>query len=222
MLTGLITLPLRLGLRSAQFALTVSGRAVGVAWSAVETFMPGHGGSAPQHAAERPFPRERESAETSNGHANGTAPVDAPVEDDAPARDPRAEFELGDPRVLSREAPPEPEVRASDDLPDAAVSEVPSAPEHLDTELTLVESFAEAGAEDGAGAQIRIEEPWEGYGELPANDVIARLKQATAVELAGVQLFEASSKQRTTVLNAVERQLKARTASAERSTGNQG
>ena len=220
MLSGLITLPLRLGVRSVGLVLSISERAVGVAWGAVEIFVPGHGGTAPQHA-ERPFSREREPAETSDGQANGSAPVDAQVEDDAPLLDPRAEFELGDPRVASREAPPEPEVREPADLPDAAVSEVP-APEHLDAEVTLVESFAEAGAEDGAGAQIRIEEPWAGYGELAANDVIARLEQATAEELAAIQLFEASSKQRTTVLDAAERQLKARAASAERSTGNQG
>ena len=64
--------------------------------------------------------------------------------------------------------------------PPTAAPDAAAAPEHIDTEATLVESFAEPGAEDGAGAQIRIEEPWEGYGELSAADVIARLEQASA------------------------------------------
>jgi hypothetical protein len=220
--TGLITLPLRLGFRGARLALSVSERAVGLAWNAVETFVPGHGGGT-AHTAERPFPRERDHAESSNGRANGGAPDEGfPRRDGEPVRDPRADFELGDPRVPSREAPPEPEVREAPEPAGETVAEAPAAPGHVDVEATLVESFAESGAEDGAGAQIRIEEPWGGYGELTANDVIARLEQATAEELAAVQLFEASSKQRTTVLNAVERQLRARTAGAQRATGNPG
>jgi hypothetical protein len=187
----------------------------------VESLVPGRdsGSSASSEAreAQRPFPREREH-ESSNGQAA----------DSGVARDPRAEFELGDPRVPSREAPPEPEVREPVDEPAGATAAGAQAPEaageadHIDTDATLVESFAEPGAEDGAGAQIRIEEPWEGYGDLNAADVIGRLEQASPAELAAVELFEAATKQRTTVLSAAERQLKARTADAQQSSGSPG
>jgi hypothetical protein len=48
----------------------------------------------------------------------------------------------------------------------------------------LVEAVAEPGAEDGAGAQVRVAEPWDGYGGLRAADVIECLGEASAEELA--------------------------------------
>jgi len=71
-----------------------------------------------------------------------------------------------------------------------------------------VESFSEPGAEDGAGAQITVDEPWEGYAQLKAADVIARTRTATAAELAAIQLYEGLNRKRATVLAAVERELK--------------
>jgi hypothetical protein len=71
-----------------------------------------------------------------------------------------------------------------------------------------VQESAEPGAEDGAGAQIRIDEPWPGYRSLKARDVIARLPSATREELAAVELFELAHANRKSVVVAAQRALK--------------
>jgi hypothetical protein len=81
-------------------------------------------------------------------------------------------------------------------------------PVHVSEEPALVEEFAEPGAEDGAGPEIHVEEPWDGYGEMNAKQVLARLGSATPAELAAVQLYEGSHRRRQTILNAVQRELR--------------
>jgi hypothetical protein len=76
----------------------------------------------------------------------------------------------------------------------------------------VVEEVAEPGAEDGAGAQVRIAEPWDGYRELRAADVIDRLAEASREELAAIELYELSSRKRRTVIAAARRQLRRRSA----------
>jgi hypothetical protein len=83
----------------------------------------------------------------------------------------------------------------------------PVVPAHIDDEDELVEEVAEPGAEDGAGAQVRIAEPWDGYRKLRAADVIDHLAAATAAELAAIELFELSSRRRRTVIAAARREL---------------
>ncbi len=99
-------------------------------------------------------------------------------------------------------APPAPPT-ASPPTPPA-----PPAPAHVSTEPELVEEVAEPGAEDGAGAQIRIREPWPGYRSLKARDVVARLPSATREELAAVELFELAHANRKSVVVAAQRALK--------------
>ena len=53
-------------------------------------------------------------------------------------------------------------------------------PTHVSEEPTLVEELAEPGAEDGAGAELHIREPWEGYRHMTAREVTARLRGASA------------------------------------------
>jgi hypothetical protein len=77
-----------------------------------------------------------------------------------------------------------------------------------DAEPELVAEFAEPGAEEGAGPELRIREPWDGYGQLDADAVIDRIAVAGGAELALVALYEQAHKQRQTVLEAVERRLK--------------
>jgi hypothetical protein len=86
----------------------------------------------------------------------------------------------------------------------------PPSPAHVSEEPTLVEEFAEAGAENGAGAQVHIAEPWDGYAHMNAQDIIARLSHADAAELAAVQLYEAAHRSRATVMTVVERELRAK------------
>jgi hypothetical protein len=78
----------------------------------------------------------------------------------------------------------------------------PAEPIHIDTEDELVAEFAEAGAEDGAGPEIEVAEPWPGYAKLTASDVIDRLEAASEAERAVVALYERGHKKRKTVLAA--------------------
>jgi hypothetical protein len=81
-------------------------------------------------------------------------------------------------------------------------------PVHVSEEPELVRESAEPGAEDGAGAQLTVAEPWNGYARMNAREVIARARQASPAELAAVRLYESRHRSRQTVLAAVDRQLK--------------
>jgi hypothetical protein len=67
---------------------------------------------------------------------------------------------------------------------------------------------ADPGAEEGAGAQIHIAEPWQGYAELKAADVVDQLAGRDQAELAAVELYEASHRNRQTVIDAAKRELR--------------
>src|SRR3954463_15602364 len=54
---------------------------------------------------------------------------------------------------------------------------------------------------------LRGDEPWPGYDELNASDVVSALSDATDERLESVRTYERSHKDRATVLNAAERQL---------------
>ncbi len=70
--------------------------------------------------------------------------------------------------------------------------------------------LAEPGAEDGAGAEVHIREPWRGYRDMRAPEVTNRLANMSAAELAAVELYETSNRARQSILNAVARQLRSR------------
>ncbi len=91
-----------------------------------------------------------------------------------------------------------------------------AAPAHVSEDAELVESFAEPGAEDGAGAAVHVEEPWKGYRHMTANEIVARLAHASREELATVELYERLHRRRRTVLAAAERDLRRATAAASR------
>jgi len=74
--------------------------------------------------------------------------------------------------------------------------------------LELVAEVAEPGAEDGAGAQVRIAEPWEGYRRMAAADIIGHLASASREELATVELYELAGRRRKSVVAAAQRALK--------------
>jgi hypothetical protein len=108
--------------------------------------------------------------------------------------------------------------------PDAAPPAPPPAPatarsapppasdpetEHVDREAVLVAEYADPGAEDGPGASLHVEEPWDGYGEQTAKDVIARLADESPATLAVARLYEASHRDRVTVLDEIDRRLEA-------------
>jgi hypothetical protein len=110
--------------------------------------------------------------------------------------------------------PPPAEVYAESTPVTAAAPSTPEAPTlsaepvHVSEEPTVVEEFAEPGAEDGAGAEVNIAEPWEAYTRMGAKDVISRLADASPAELAAVQLYESANKKRETVIAAAARELR--------------
>ena len=124
-----------------------------------------------------------------------------------------------------RQAPPpapapgraqSPEPAAAAPVPTPAAAAEPVAPEpdepnedHVSREAVVVAESADAGAEDGAGAQIRIGEPWEGYGKLTAKEVNGRLATASPESLAVARLYEAANRNRVTVLKEIDRRMAA-------------
>jgi hypothetical protein len=92
--------------------------------------------------------------------------------------------------------------------PDAPVAEdTPPEPAHVDEEPELVAEIAEEGAEEGAGAEVTVEEPWPGYNEMTAADIEDRLVAEEETVVAAVRLYEASRKGRASVLEAASRKM---------------
>jgi hypothetical protein len=189
----LIGIPLRIGRRGAGLAVnaTVGVAQSGLSWVAhlagavLDRDKPDMDVDGTEHRREpeRPGPGRRTPAQRP---AAGDAP--APAEAAAPSSEARAVQDAGARAAAAEPAPEE-------------------LPAHVSEEPVLVDEVAEAGAEDGAGAQIRIEEPWEGYREMTAADVIDRINGADAAVLAAVELYEISARRRRTVVDAVRREL---------------
>lgn len=113
--------------------------------------------------------------------------------------------ERSEARTVVMDPPRVPPIRERQSPPAAAE---PPTPAHVSAEPELVSESADAGAEEGAGAQIRIAEPWEGYRAMKAADVIDRLSTATKEELAAVELYEVAGRNRKSVVAAAQRALK--------------
>jgi hypothetical protein len=82
------------------------------------------------------------------------------------------------------------------------VPPAPPEPTHVSEEPVLVAEVAEEGAEEGAGPETRVLEPWPGYGRMTAAEIVGRLRGETAEVAAAVSLYEASRKGRRSVLEA--------------------
>jgi hypothetical protein len=90
--------------------------------------------------------------------------------------------------------------------PEPAAAPAPAAePAHVDEEPELVAETAETGAEDGAGAEVGVDEPWPGYDEMTAPDIEERLQAEGPEAAAAVSLYEASRKGRASILEAASR-----------------
>jgi hypothetical protein len=77
----------------------------------------------------------------------------------------------------------------------------------VDDEPELVAEFGGEGAEDPAGPEIEVEQPWEGYPALTAADIVDRLAGAPAEVLTAVLLYEPHHRNRRTVMAAAEARL---------------
>lgn len=188
MLGKLITLPVRVPLRSAQLLTRAAGEAAGrtlsITGHVIAVVTPGRSQPARDDYAPPPTP---------------VPPVADPPA--APVVDAPAAPIVDDPVAPVGTGP----VEWSDDEPPAPLREEPA---HVSAEPELVQESAEPGAEDGAGAGITVAEPWNGYGRMSAKDVIDRARTADVAELATMRLYEARHRARQTVLSAVDRQLK--------------
>jgi hypothetical protein len=102
-------------------------------------------------------------------------------------------------------APAEPYV-SGPDVPPAVPDEL--VPDHVDEEVVLVAEAAEEGAEDGAGPELHVRAPWDGYDRMTAADIRDRLSAATPAEAAAVELYESTRKGRSSVLEAAGRALR--------------
>ena len=149
----------------------------------------GRGGdahSAPSGAPQRPAPRHAGAPPRAAAATPGTPVTRRPVS--------------------STSAEPAPAAPGARDMSPDPVTE----PVHIDEDPPeVVRSSADAGAEDGVGASIRVDEPWEGYGTMTAPDIIDRLAVADSAELAAVRLYEGTHRDRRTVLAEVDRRLAA-------------
>jgi len=82
-------------------------------------------------------------------------------------------------------------------------------PDHVDREAVVVAESHDPGAEDGVGAQITVDEPWDGYDELTVEQVLARLEDASAETLAVVRLYERMHRDRRGIGDGIDRRLAA-------------
>ena len=175
--------------RLAELSLEAAKQAGSLAVSVVRT------------VAEPVFGRQDDNG----SHGSTTAPPPPrPPEPDTPQ--PAGE----QPQAATVAAAPPPPAPATPAPPrPVAVPDEPDGPEpdHVDREAVVVAESADAGAADGAGAQIRIDEPWDGYSRLNAKDVVAQLATADAATLAVVRLYETVNRKRRTVLAEIDRRL---------------
>jgi type IV secretory pathway VirB10-like protein len=192
MVRELITLPLRVAAFTtrlgAQVAFDALAAGVTVTGRLIELALP-----EPERAAATP---------SSSWSVQVLAvPAEAEPAEAAPAEPAAAEPASAEP-AAAEPAPAEP-AAAGPESPDTP------APEPVAAEpAVLVESFADAGAEDGAGATVEVHEPWEGYADMNAHEVIHRLSGASPEEAAVVELYERQHGTRKTVLAAAERRLR--------------
>lgn len=201
----LLTLPFRIGFGAARTAIDISAKTLDLslhlAGSAIDTFWPGSSSepgapqasdpegqpeTGPATATVTP-PRPRPPRESRvNGHGTQHAPATPPGAAQQPAPAP----------------PPEQQ-------PDTPLSPQQDALKTIEDEEEVVAEFADPGAEDGAGAQLEVDQPWEGYAKMNANTIIGRIDQASAAELALLELYEQMHKKRQTVLSAAAKRLRA-------------
>lgn len=179
-MTSLLTLPIRAGLRAAELGLRVSEAVAERAIAALGAVLAPT--ASPGETASAPHPRAPHSR-AGDSERQPSTPTARPQASAPPAPPPRL--------AAVAPAPPVPE---------------PATPAHISAESTLVRETSDPGAEDGAGAQIHVAEPWPGYRKLKAADVIDRLRGQDTAELAAVELYELSHRGRKTVLDAVRRE----------------
>jgi hypothetical protein len=185
MVREMITLPLRVGVSATRLSVDVTIRAAGLAFRIARLAIA-------TSAPPEPSPAAADARPASSTVAFDVIIASSPSRPEAPP-----------PEVPPRRAvAAEPEVGPTRTIP----------PMHVSEGLQFVEAFAEPGAEEGAGAAVHVREPWTGYAQLTADEVIVHLAGASPEELAAVTLYEGAHRGRKTVLAQARRQLRLATA----------
>jgi hypothetical protein len=105
--------------------------------------------------------------------------------------------------------PPAPRAERPRPVPEPEPADLdPLEPLHVSEEPELVAESADPDAADPGTAEVHVAEPWDGYRRMKADEIIARIGDATAEELAVIELYEQTHRARKTVLAAVEKQLR--------------
>jgi hypothetical protein len=149
--------------------------------------------TAPASAAEAPAKRPVRAPEPTAA-APAAEPAEAPA---PPAAERAAQAPVAEPPAPA----PEPPV----DLEPA-----PPEPPHVGEEPELVAEVAERGAEEGAGPEVTLEEPWPGYDSMTAVVICDRLTAENETVVAAVRLYEAAGQGRESVLEAASKSLSGR------------
>ena len=186
--------PLRLTLRAWELGLSTAAEAARIGTGLLDPSR----GDAPPDSGEQRDPAS--PAYGDNGERQGVEP--------GPAAEPEVVVsETGYLAPEPGEAGPAPDLLDVEaDVPPPVPDEL--VPEHVDEEPVLVAEVAEEGAEEGAGAELHVEPPWDGYDRMTAADIRDRLAAATVTEAAAVELYESTRKSRRSVLDAAERALR--------------
>jgi hypothetical protein len=229
----LLTLPVTIARVPIELGFGAAKQAVKFAHGLV-----GGGGEEPVAEEPRPAPpprrrrtSSRAGARSGNGRARSgagskrasrrtAAPSGRTAKSGSRTAEPsRATAEPGRPaEAAMKAAPPVDEpagagaVAPSTVTPAAAEPAEPSPahdPVHVGEESELVAEAAETGAEDGAGAEVAVDEPWPGYDEMTAADIEDRLLTEGSETAAAVSLYEASHKGRASILEAASRTMTA-------------
>jgi hypothetical protein len=194
----IVRVPIELGFGAAKEAVKFAHGLVG-------------GGEEPVAEKPRPAPpprrRRTSSRRSGNGRARTAAKPTPPPATEAPApakpaTEPVPEPPAAEPPVVE----PAPEPTVTQPAPEPTVTEAPS---HVSEEPELVAEVAETGAEEGAGAEVVVDEPWPGYDQMTAADIEDRLVTESPETAAAVSLYEASRKGRASILEAASRSMTA-------------
>jgi hypothetical protein len=186
--------PIELGLGAAKGAVKLAQGLVGGGEETVEEPRPA------------PATRRRPARRSTNGSSRTASARSSRSRKGAPRR------AAAPAPAATPPSPPAPAGAVSDSIGavgEAAKRAEPAEPANVSEEPELVAESAERGAEEGAGAEVAIDEPWPGYDEMQAADIQDRLVTETAETAAAVSLYEASRKGRADVLEAASRSMTA-------------
>lgn len=209
-----VTLPFRIGLQAGRMVLEplagAAGRVVDVAEDLIGRDGAGHDEPEARTAAEAGAPAattdpdmpaatpvaEPRTAEPETYDDVAAAPGPPPGEAaDAVSSPPPAVFDAPEIGIV--------EAAGSGPVPESEIDE----PTHVSAEPVLVAESADIEAADGLHTDLHVQEPWDGYRQSTAGQIIEALEDCNPAQLGVVRLYESTHRARKTVLEAADREL---------------